>query len=88
MNTSVRAYRVVHLQRLANPLLPHDPILNPYRTVDTMPVDLTTFNGRMPGSQPDFNVAGTGQLDSGKDVMFRTGERGEQNDDREFFESA
>jgi hypothetical protein len=38
-------YRVVHLQRLANPLLPWNEFSNPYRTVDSMPIDLTIFNG-------------------------------------------
>ena len=33
------------LQRLANPSMAFDPITNPYRTVDWMPVDLTVFNG-------------------------------------------
>jgi hypothetical protein len=37
--------RIVHLQRLANPLLPFDAITNPYLTIDSMPVDLTSFNG-------------------------------------------
>jgi hypothetical protein len=37
--------KVVHLQRLANPLLPYDQYSNPYRTIDTMPIDLTAFNG-------------------------------------------
>ncbi|MBN2581158.1 MAG: hypothetical protein JXB10_19410 [Pirellulales bacterium] len=35
----------IHLQRLANPLLPFDPDLNPYRTIDTSPIDLIAFNG-------------------------------------------
>ena len=49
-------YRTVVLQRLANPLLPWNPLpsdadhdqdapVNPYRTVDWMPIDLTVFNG-------------------------------------------
>ena len=43
-------YRVVYLQRLANPLLPYDntptdPGYNPYRTIDQMAVDVTAFNG-------------------------------------------
>ena len=35
----------LHLQRLANPLLPYNALSNPYRTVDSMPIDLTSFNG-------------------------------------------
>ncbi|MEX0936933.1 MAG: hypothetical protein WDZ59_03660 [Pirellulales bacterium] len=38
-------YHTVHLQRLANPLAEYDPILNPYRSVDSMSIDLTVFNG-------------------------------------------
>jgi hypothetical protein len=38
-------YKTVVLQRLANPSMPFDPIMNPYRTVDWLPVDLTVFNG-------------------------------------------
>ncbi len=48
--------KVVHLQRLANPLQPWNPYpgeanynpelaVNPYMTVDTMAVDLASFNG-------------------------------------------
>ncbi len=38
-------YKTVFLQRLANPSAPYDPVTNPYRTVDWMPIDLTVFNG-------------------------------------------
>lgn len=38
-------YCFVHLQRLANPLLPYDAVLNPYLTIDSMSCDLTAFNG-------------------------------------------
>ncbi len=38
-------HRRIHLQRLANPLAPYDVKLNPYLTIDVMPVDLTVFNG-------------------------------------------
>jgi hypothetical protein len=54
---STRAVRMVHLRRLANPLKPYceddrKPAeeQNPYRTIDSMPVDLTAFNGAA-----DFN---------------------------------
>ena len=47
----------VVLQRLANPSAPYDPVVNPYRTVDWMPVDLTVYNGddKQPynSAQPD-----------------------------------
>ena len=38
-------YKTLFLQRLANPSMPYDPIINPYLTVDWMPVDLTVYNG-------------------------------------------
>ena len=42
---TVPAYRVIYLQRLANPLTSWDPVNNPYRTIDQMAVDVTAFNG-------------------------------------------
>jgi hypothetical protein len=46
LNTGTTAnYKTVFLQRLANPSAPYDPVTNPYRTVDWLPVDLTVFNG-------------------------------------------
>lgn len=39
------SYRAVYLQRLANPLRPFDPVLNPYLTVDKATIDLMVFNG-------------------------------------------
>ena len=50
-------YRTLHLQRLANPLQPWNPpqasrgispskpAVNPYLTIDTMPIDIASFNG-------------------------------------------
>ncbi len=53
---TTQGYRYVLLQRLADPNLPHNPISNPYRTVDWMPIDLTVFNGQdtMPEWPPDW----------------------------------
>ncbi len=42
---TVSRYKTVFLQRLASPNDPYDPVSNPYRTVDWMPIDLTVFNG-------------------------------------------
>lgn len=39
------AFRTLHLQRLANPLLPWNVDTNPYLTVDSSSVDLHAFNG-------------------------------------------
>ena len=55
-NGTVPAFRIVYLQRLADPTRTYvadnsgtNPQLwNPYRTVDAMTVDLTTFNGVPP----------------------------------------
>ncbi|MBN1395420.1 MAG: hypothetical protein JW959_10385 [Pirellulales bacterium] len=47
--------QVIHLQRLANPLLPYDADTNPYRTIDRVPVDLTTFNGLTSDTDPKAN---------------------------------
>jgi hypothetical protein len=38
-------YKTAFLQRLANPLLPYNAVLNPYITVDWIPIDVTVFNG-------------------------------------------
>jgi len=60
---TVRNYRTVFLQRLANPLEPYDKDRNPYITVDWSPIDLTVFNGedKTPAGWPDaFGItAGT-----------------------------
>ncbi|MCC6123928.1 MAG: hypothetical protein IT426_03120 [Pirellulales bacterium] len=44
-NSNPSTYKTVFLQRLANPSAPYDPTVNPYLTVDWMPIDLTVFNG-------------------------------------------
>jgi hypothetical protein len=47
-------YRVVHLQRLANPLFPYHADLNPYRTIDSAAIDLFVYNGVEPtATRPD-----------------------------------
>ena len=40
-----RLRRFVHLRRLANPLVPHDQVLNPYLTIDSMAMPVNSFNG-------------------------------------------
>ncbi len=44
-NGTTDNFRVVELQRLANPLLDWDAVINPYITIDTTSLDLTSFNG-------------------------------------------
>ncbi len=43
----------VHLQRLANPLLPYNPTTNPYLTVDYIGSDVSIINGIYSGNDPD-----------------------------------
>ena len=51
MATAVKTYgttvgvATVHLQRLADPTRGYNGSTNPYRTIDSMPIDLTAFNG-------------------------------------------
>lgn len=45
-------FRFIHLQRLANPMIPWHETRNPYRTVDSSPIDLTTFNGLTTADEP------------------------------------
>ncbi|MFH1920526.1 MAG: hypothetical protein ABIP48_11650, partial [Planctomycetota bacterium] len=54
-----RRFRVIYLQRLANPLAPWNVRYNPYRTVDSMQVDLTAFNGMVVADDPilDMTIA-------------------------------
>ncbi|MHC4179945.1 MAG: hypothetical protein ACYSWU_20760, partial [Planctomycetota bacterium] len=61
-------YKTVFLQRLANPLQPYDPLANPYRTVDWMPIDLTVFNGE--DTSPDWPP---GWAPQGSDETFAGG---------------
>ncbi len=80
LDHTIPAYRVIYLQRLANPLLPYNnnstsPTYNPYRTVDMMSVDMSSFNGfekKEPGAD---NRDG-----SFSHVHFQARQRGEKND--------
>ncbi len=71
-------YRMIYLQRLANPLKPYNNSpanadYNPYRTVDAMAVDLTVFNGLKASTTTEPGItAGT--------TTFETRQRGENND--------
>jgi hypothetical protein len=44
-NRTTPTFRVLNLQRLANPWADWDPVLNPYRTVDSASMNLTAYNG-------------------------------------------
>ncbi|QDU90174.1 hypothetical protein Pla175_35760 [Pirellulimonas nuda] len=61
-NHTTPNWRSVHLQRLANPLAPWNPApgdaqyvpglaVNPYLTLDSAPVDLTSYNGTDPAEE-------------------------------------
>jgi len=45
INQTIASFRIVHLQRLADPTQNYDAVANPYRTIDSMYVNLTVFNG-------------------------------------------
>ena len=44
-NATTNNFRIVELQRLANPLVPWDAEANPYLTIDVTSLDLTSYNG-------------------------------------------
>ena len=64
---------VVHLQRLANPLQPYEAEENPYRTIDSAPIDLTAFNGWDNDDSVTQPIGGGAPAD----VMFEANQRGE-----------
>ena len=62
---TMRGFRTVFLQRLANPLRTWNADSNPYITIDSIPVDLHVFNGVEEDVMPDLN-----------EIDFSTVERG------------
>lgn len=77
---TVPHFRVLHLQRLADPTRPFDPVTNPYRTIDSLPVDLTVFTGIKKPVDPDTNqeVIEPG-ITKGR-TQFDCRQRGERNE--------
>jgi len=75
-------FKTVHLQRLANPVLPWNTTTNPYITIDSMRCDLTCFNGVT--KDPDSNADPATWL-----TRFRSVQRGDEgrlsNQKREFW---
>jgi hypothetical protein len=61
-------FRSLHLQRLANPLIAHNKITNPYLTIDSTAADLVCFNGLTPGAEPKVTDAS---------IAFETLQRGD-----------
>jgi hypothetical protein len=79
-NSTFPGYRIIYLQRLADPTRPYVPETgtdprqwNPYRTVDAMTVDLTTFNGLSAPKSP-IDPTSTTPL-----YHFEAHQRGEKN---------
>ena len=61
-------YRIVYLQRLANPYKAYDATNNPYITFDQMPVDLFSYNGRQ-NKFADYKALGAGKKASEADEL-------------------
>ncbi len=64
------SYRRVYLQRLADPTIDYDAETNPYRTIDSSEIDLTSFNGI------DVASGATDPLAPTSPIAFRSKERG------------
>ena len=83
-------FRIVKLQRLANPLVPYDDDFNPYITVDQLDMDLTGFNGLE--SNDNINDAIglnlTGNLPVGQREGNVSLERGQGDQKRLLFQSS
>jgi len=54
---TVPDYCTAFLQRLADPTVPYDPVFNPYRTIDSLTIDLTVFSGEESATKADPNGA-------------------------------
>ncbi|PQO38166.1 hypothetical protein [Blastopirellula marina] len=92
-----KGYKDAVLQRLANPVSDFHATLNPYITVDTMPIDLTVYNGEdgaegRTGSAAMVNPedwdpvedgvnAQASSANSGVDLYFGSRERGKRDND-------
>ncbi|MBL9161874.1 MAG: hypothetical protein JNL18_03935 [Planctomycetaceae bacterium] len=59
LGTDFNRGRRLFLQRLANPLLPHDATTNPYLTVDDTQAYITVFNGRLSSTQQELGDRNT-----------------------------
>ena len=76
-------FRIVYLQRLANPQLSFDATSNPYMTIDTAGVDLIAYNGLSsnPSNGPTTETGSAGaRVVTDGDTDLKTVERGESID--------
>jgi hypothetical protein len=58
-NGTIRSFCRVYLQRLADPTQPFDATANPYRSIDSLSMDLSSFNGTVPfgsDSEPKLTI--------------------------------
>jgi hypothetical protein len=84
---TIPAFRIIYLQRLADPTRPFvadnapgatPQQWNPYRTIDAMAVDLTTFNGVSTAADPTATKGAT-LAGVSTALHFETHQRGEKN---------
>jgi hypothetical protein len=75
---TIPCFGVVYLQRLANPTAAYDQYANPYRTIDSMQIDLTCFNGisSLTATTPETFTSGAADTGALTNVYFHTRERG------------
>ena len=84
-------FRMVHLQRLANPLQPYDVKLNPYRTIDSMTVNLTAYNSKESREDPDPDITQQGGDETdpnqggGPPTHFTSLQRGDSTNDMNIY---
>lgn len=72
LDQTTASYKMLFLQRLANPNQNWDAERNPYITVDTLPIDLTAYTSGTPVTEGEFANATTPP----GNFNFRTRERG------------
>jgi hypothetical protein len=87
---TIEDWSTAYLQRLADPLKPWDAVLNPYITVDWIPIDLTLFSGEennetldppargTPGAMRLASRQKTGQLMNAQTLAFNDSQPGGQ----------
>ena len=69
---TIPRHKVIHLQRLANPLAAYDAKTNPYLTIDSMPIDFTPFNGYDGTVNSGTKMLATNERGDGDKSLWRT----------------